>query len=480
MKVARTVEPNKGTQAKFRKKLLTFLKRFRQRVLNEVLLYLDDESGLARDASLTFRPDDPFDRAKLRRIKEKINSLVLRDPERFRRNVDEFIARNMMGWLKTADKETQSLAQWYVKNLAADVGVSQKASLMSAGIPKSVLDYEMRGARKHFFITPNAIEKLPKMVDETTKLITNIATSELSNIRSAFIDAYQGKGTYSQIIETLEQTEGFTRRRAERVALDQSLKISQKIQQENCKAVGITKGVWIHRPGTYTSRKSHIAMNGKTFDLSEGLYDPEVKKKVIPGELFYCFPKDSEINFTHPIKKLFRRFYSGKLAVIETNSGEVFKATPNHPILTSRGWVGAGDLNVGDNLIDVKKEIFKAPSIYADNKVSTIGELFDAFNLTSRSPLKFCGSYRDFHGDGSNSNIDVIDVNSLLADRIEPQLVKSIVESFFTWTNSREVSFTSKSPFDTSNLDSWPPFLASCAGETSFFLSSALILAILM
>lgn len=26
MKVARTVEPNKGTQAKFRKKLLTFLK----------------------------------------------------------------------------------------------------------------------------------------------------------------------------------------------------------------------------------------------------------------------------------------------------------------------------------------------------------------------------------------------------------------------------------------------------------------------
>lgn len=288
MKTARTVEPNKGVQAKFKKKVLTYLKQFRQRVLNEVLLYLDDEGALARDASLTFRPDDPYDRARLRRIKEKINQLVLRDPERFKRNVDDFIARNMMKWLRTADKETQQISQWYVKNLAHDVGVAQRASLKSAGIPQSVLDYEMRESRKHFFITPNCMEKLPDMVKDTTSLITNIATSELSNIRSAFMDAYEGKNTYSNIIETLQKTQGFTQKRAERVALDQTLKISQQIQQENCKSVGITEGIWIHVPGRYTSRKSHMAMNGKRFKLSEGLYDSEVDQKVLPGTLFYC------------------------------------------------------------------------------------------------------------------------------------------------------------------------------------------------
>ena len=83
---------------------------------------------LTEDASLTFRPDDPLDRARLRNIKEKINRLVLRDPDRFRRNVDDFIARNMGNWMRAADRETRQIAEWYVKNLAANVSTAQKAS----------------------------------------------------------------------------------------------------------------------------------------------------------------------------------------------------------------------------------------------------------------------------------------------------------------------------------------------------------------
>lgn len=66
MKTARAVQPNLGRQAKFKNKLDTFLKSFRNRVLNEILLYLSDAGGLTEDASLTFRPDDPLDRARLR------------------------------------------------------------------------------------------------------------------------------------------------------------------------------------------------------------------------------------------------------------------------------------------------------------------------------------------------------------------------------------------------------------------------------
>lgn len=139
MKTARAVQPNLGRQAKFKRKLDTFLKSFRNRILNEILLYLSDAGGLTEDASLTFRPDDPLDRARLRNIKERINRLVLRDPDRFRRNVDDFIARNMGNWMKTADRETRQIAEWYVKNLATDVSTAQKASLLAAGVPASVL-----------------------------------------------------------------------------------------------------------------------------------------------------------------------------------------------------------------------------------------------------------------------------------------------------------------------------------------------------
>lgn len=146
----------------------------------------------------------------------------------------------------------------------------------------------MRQTRKHFFITPQAINELPGMVADTTSLISNITTSELTNIRSAFMDAYEGHGTYSQIVEALGRSSSFTAQRAQRVAIDQTLKLNQQIQQANCKGLGITRGVWIHVPGKYTSRESHIEMNGKEFDLSKGLYDKEVGRNVMPGELYWC------------------------------------------------------------------------------------------------------------------------------------------------------------------------------------------------
>ena len=288
MKTARAVQPNLGRQAKFKKKLDTFLRSFRNRILNEILLYLSDAGGLTEDASLTFRPDDPLDRARLRNIKERINRLVLRDPDRFRRNVDDFIARNMGNWMKTADRETRQIAEWYVKNLATDVSTAQKASLLAAGVPASVFAYEMRQTRKHFFITPQAVNELPRMVADTTSLISNITTSELANIRGAFMDAYEGHGTYSQIVEALGRSSSFTAQRAQRVAIDQKLKLNQQIQQANCKGLGVTRGIWIHVPGKYTSRESHIEMNGKEFDLSKGMYDKEVGRNVMPGELYFC------------------------------------------------------------------------------------------------------------------------------------------------------------------------------------------------
>lgn len=288
MKTARSVSAGPAMRQKFEKKLLTLVNSFRRRVINEILLFIDQENLLAEDASLTFRPDDPLDRERLRRIKLKINRMVLSDPERFKRSIDEFIARNMMDWLRTADKETQQIADWYVRNLSADVSVSQKASLTAAGIPAEVLTQAMRNSRKSFFITPQALAELPKLATDTVSLITRINSSDIGNIRAAFLDAYEGRNAYSHIVETLEQTQGFTKQRAKRVAIDQTSKISQRILQKNCEGIGIKRGVWIHVPGQYSSRKTHIEMNGKPFDLDEGLYDEAVGKKVLPGMLYWC------------------------------------------------------------------------------------------------------------------------------------------------------------------------------------------------
>jgi hypothetical protein len=54
------------------------------------------------------------------------------------------------------------------------------------------------------------------------------------------------------------------------------------------KAMGITRAIWMHRPSAKKPRPSHMAMYMMSFDLNEGLFDPEVGRNILPGELPGC------------------------------------------------------------------------------------------------------------------------------------------------------------------------------------------------
>ena len=86
----------------------------------------------------------------------------------------------------------------------------------------------------------------------------------------------------------LVKTEKQAERRAELIAKDQVQKATQGFAIENAKAYGATKGEWIHIPGEKSSRITHMEMDGHTFDLDKGLYDPDVGEFVLPGQLIYC------------------------------------------------------------------------------------------------------------------------------------------------------------------------------------------------
>ncbi|MDR2050490.1 MAG: hypothetical protein LBQ63_01780 [Deltaproteobacteria bacterium] len=53
-------------------------------------------------------------------------------------------------------------------------------------------------------------------------------------------------------------------------------------------SAGITLAKWIHSGVSKDPRSTHLKMHGKVFDLSEGLYDPAVGRKIQPGELINC------------------------------------------------------------------------------------------------------------------------------------------------------------------------------------------------
>ena len=45
------------------------------------------------------------------------------------------------------------------------------------------------------------------------------------------------------------------------------------VSYTHLKEYGATKGRWIHVPGRYSSRITHVHMDGEVFDLNVGLYD---------------------------------------------------------------------------------------------------------------------------------------------------------------------------------------------------------------
>ena len=97
----------------------------------------------------------------------------------------------------------------------------------------------------------------------------------------------QGRDVAS-LRDELQGRFGVTRNRAKLIARDQSNKAFQAIKRAENQQLGIKEGIWVHVPGTKSSRKTHMRMNGKRFKLNEGLYDSDVKRKVLPGELVAC------------------------------------------------------------------------------------------------------------------------------------------------------------------------------------------------
>jgi SPP1 gp7 family putative phage head morphogenesis protein len=119
-----------------------------------------------------------------------------------------------------------------------------------------------------------------------------------------------------------------------------------------------------------------------------------------------CLPGDTLVDGA-VVNRAFRRWHDGDLVEIKTRNGRVFSATPNHPMLTDCGWVAAGQLNNSHNLISNKR---RNPSSFSGNPnikrgPSTIREIFDSLSAIGTHERR-TGRNPDFHGDGSNSEVD--------------------------------------------------------------------------
>lgn len=98
---------------------------------------------------------------------------------------------------------------------------------------------------------------------------------------------YTGQGK-EDILRAILVNENIPAERAAGVVLQITLMTNQAIQRLNMIDLGFEQATWIHVPGEFTSRETHIKFNQERFDLNVGLYDEDVHRNVFPGELWWC------------------------------------------------------------------------------------------------------------------------------------------------------------------------------------------------
>ena len=253
---------------------------------------------------------------------------------------------------------------------------------------------------------------------------------------SETIDKAQVKAEVSKPMRSLPFVE-------RRVLIDQGHKLNSSISAVLAYDSGAIAAVWRSnwRQANYDFREDHKARDGKVYLVRDSWAVKQGLVKVgragwsddvtQPAEEPFCFPGSTEVPFVRGVEKAFRHWYSGDLAEIVTSSGKTLRVTPNHPILTDTGWCAAGLLNEGDNVVEVTEEVARLTELNFNNRVPKIDEIFGALDVSGQR-VTHVGSAANFHGDGSDGDVDVVfAAGGLLRDR-EVQLPKSISKFIFS------------------------------------------------
>lgn len=158
--------------------------------------------------------------------------------------------------------------------------------------------------------------------------------------------------------------------------------------------------------------------------------------KVMSSEydIIFCFTGDTKVESPSPIEKGYRREYSGPLVTIRTASGNELTGTPNHPILTDKGWVALGLLREGDNVISRSSIEDERPgrNPNVEDEPATFAEVFRSLLLSDSSRaerVKTVGM--DFHGDGSCGEVDIVTTARGLRAGVNAPLQEHLVKHDF-------------------------------------------------
>lgn len=183
-------------------------------------------------------------------------------------------ARLLRYWLDKLDTLAPRIARLFVEKSASHTDRAFQAALRDAG-------FTVR-----FAMTPYQRQALEALIGGNVALIRSIAQQHLSRVEESVWRSVNAGYDMAALTKELRRDYGISQRRAAFIARDQTNKAKAVIEQARRQELGITEAVWMHSHAGKTPRPSHVAANGKRFDVGKGMYLDG--KWVQPGEEINC------------------------------------------------------------------------------------------------------------------------------------------------------------------------------------------------
>lgn len=161
----------------------------------------------------------------------------------------------------------------------------------------------------------------------------------------------------------------------------------------------------------------HVAAQGQEVLVSEPFIVSD-ERLMFPGDsalgaslgnLINCFPAGTRVSGF--VRAATRHWYEGEIVEIRTAGGYQLSGTPNHPILTPKGWVALGALKEGDYLIARRRSNGARNGAGSardvDDVEPEIEQVFDALARAGNT-VRMPALAVDFHGDRPAQDVDIV------------------------------------------------------------------------
>jgi len=177
-------------------------------------------------------------------------------------------------WQKTFD----TLANWLGTKLVDRVqSYTDKAQDFA---------FKAKGFAVPFNMTPFMENAYKSVQVENIGLIKTIPQECLAEVQGLVMRSVARGRDLATLTDELQDRFKVTRSRAKLIARDQNNKATATMVGARQQSLGITEGIWRHSHAGKTPRPSHVAANGKKFDLAKGMYLDG--KWVMPAEEINC------------------------------------------------------------------------------------------------------------------------------------------------------------------------------------------------